>query len=361
MAGQIIPKGDNKWLLRTYAGRINGERRYISKAFTGTFTQAQKALAKLVADTDRKVVLPWSKLTVPAFLDEWLAAKQDASPRTKTVYRKLVDLYVRSAFATIKLGDLRRPHVERLYGDLVDRGLSPKTIQHLHSLLRQALQYAVETSLVPLNPVQGASRPTVRRAAKQTLTIEQTRTVLGSVKARGDYEYPFFLLVLTSGLRPNEALALRWDDLAGDKLRVVRAWTEDATGKRILADAPKTDAGFRTIELPPETVAALQAWKRSASSLFMFANPDGSVVHLAAVRKRWKRALKDAGLPSLRLYDTRHTHGTQLLEAGVNPKVVQERFGHSHVGITLGTYVHVTTKMQEQAVQAVAAMKLTGG
>ena len=360
MSGQLIPKGDNRWLLRAYAGRVGGVRKYVNKTFAGTYTQAQKELTKLIADVDRKLVLPSSQLTVRAFILEWLDAKQDASPRTKQVYRKLVDLYLGDV-ANVRLSDLRRPHVERLYGSLIDRGISPKTVQHVHSILRQAAEYATDLKLLPINPVQGASRPTVRRAVKETLTVEQVRTLIASVKGRGDYEYPFYLLVFTAGLRPNEALALRWSDLEGDTIRVVRTWTEDATGRRILSEAPKTDAGFRSIPLPAETVEALLAWKKTsafAPSMFIFSNLDGSIVHLAAIRKRFKRALKAAGLPSIRLYDTRHTHGTLLLEAGVNAKVVQERLGHSNVGITLGTYAHVTTRMQAQAVEAVEKMGL---
>jgi integrase len=56
-----------------------------------------------------------------------------------------------------------------------------------------------------------------------------------------------------------------------------------------------------------------------------------------------------------RLHDLRHTHATQLLKAGVHPKVVSERLGHASIGITLDTYSHVMPGMQEEAAEKIDA------
>jgi len=57
----------------------------------------------------------------------------------------------------------------------------------------------------------------------------------------------------------------------------------------------------------------------------------------------------------VRFHDLRHTHATQLLQAGVHPKVVQERLGHASIGITLDTYSHVMPGMQEEAAKKIDA------
>jgi integrase len=66
--------------------------------------------------------------------------------------------------------------------------------------------------------------------------------------------------------------------------------------------------------------------------------------------KRLKTVLKQAELPAMRSYDLRHSHATQLLKDGVNPKVVAERLGHASVTLTLDTYSHVSATMQAQVV-----------
>ena len=58
---------------------------------------------------------------------------------------------------------------------------------------------------------------------------------------------------------------------------------------------------------------------------------------------------------AVRFHDLRHTHATQLLQAGVHPKVVSERLGHASIGITLDTYSHVMPGMQEEAAEKIDA------
>ena len=81
----------------------------------------------------------------------------------------------------------------------------------------------------------------------------------------------------------------------------------------------------------------------------IFCNHFGLPLGLDAIRKKFKRLLKEAGLPEIRLYDGRHTSATLLMASGINRKVVSERLGHSNVAITLGTYSHVTQQLQKEA------------
>lgn len=70
----------------------------------------------------------------------------------------------------------------------------------------------------------------------------------------------------------------------------------------------------------------------------VFPRVDGSWWNPPAVSLAFRRAVKTTGVPKIRFHDLRHTHATLLLRAGVNPKVVSERLGHSSVAFTLDTY-----------------------
>ena len=70
----------------------------------------------------------------------------------------------------------------------------------------------------------------------------------------------------------------------------------------------------------------------------------------------FKRLAAAAGVPPIRLHDLRHTSATLALAAGVHPKVVQERLGHSSISITLDTYSHVVKGLQHEAAEKVAAL-----
>ena len=84
---------------------------------------------------------------------------------------------------------------------------------------------------------------------------------------------------------------------------------------------------------------------------FVFIRHDGQPLYPNAVTLAFKRIINKAGLKRIRLHDLRHTHATLMLKAGVHPKVVSERLGHSNIGITLDIYSHVLPGLQESAAE----------
>ena len=101
-----------------------------------------------------------------------------------------------------------------------------------------------------------------------------------------------------------------------------------------------------------ERLAAGQTYQNSD---LVFAREDGTPIHPDWFGKTFKRLIRRAGLPTIRLHDLRHTHATLALRAGVHPSVVSERLGHSTVQMTLDTYSHIIPAMQEDAAAAIAA------
>ena len=88
----------------------------------------------------------------------------------------------------------------------------------------------------------------------------------------------------------------------------------------------------------------------------VFCREDGTAIWPRTFSRSFDHHVRDAGLPKIRLHDLRHTHATLALEAGVHPKVVQERLGHSTIAITLDTYSHAIPAMQEDAAAKIAAL-----
>jgi hypothetical protein len=84
----------------------------------------------------------------------------------------------------------------------------------------------------------------------------------------------------------------------------------------------------------------------AAADDMVFADEHGNAYHPQRIRVLFARASDTAGLPKIRLHDLRHTMATTALAAGIHPKVVQERLGHTTVSMTLDTYSHVTDTIQ---------------
>jgi len=178
--------------------------------------------------------------------------------------------------------------------------------------------------------------------------------------ARGDRCYVLFALMLGTGLRPGEALALMWKDFipTTGTLMVQRA-LETVRGKARFKP-PKNEKSRRSIKLPDDLVKLLlehQALLPFESELMFPSLNNTPLNERNVVLRHFKPMLKAADLPhKVRFYDLRHTHATLLLKAGVHIKIVSERLGHSSISLTADTYSHVLPGMQDEAASKLNAM-----
>jgi integrase len=267
-------------------------------------------------------------------------------------------------------------HLNRLYAELLaygrierEGGLSARTVRYCHTILRRALADAVRWNRLPRNVADSADPPTKNATTStpmRTWTAEQLRAFLGSV--RDDRLHTAYVLLASTGARRGEILGLRWRDVDLDAARISIRQTLVSVDYRAQFSEPKTAKGRRNVALDPATVSALrehaerQALERAifgdAGLDLVFSEPDGSPLHPHQFSQAFKIRTKQAGLPTIRLHDLRHTYATLALQAGVHPKVVSERLGHASVSITLDTYSHAIPAMEETAASLVAALFL---
>jgi integrase len=244
-----------------------------------------------------------------------------------------------------------------------EQGLSPSTVAHVHSTLSACFSYGVKHGLLKNNPCQAVTPPRVPKKTPKVWDAEQTKRVLA---VADDIHYGIYAqLVLYTGLRVNEALALRWSNVDLDKniITVVDAIKGREKGKAAIIGAPKTDSGLRSIPFSPALNKILRAHrlkqvkKRLAyGALYtdrdlVIATNNGNYVRADNLRSRLLVKLVDlTKVPHIPLRNLRHTHATLLLAAGVHPKIVQERLGHSNVAITMDIYSSVLPNIQAAAV-----------
>jgi integrase len=199
-----------------------------------------------------------------------------------------------------------------------------------------------------------------------TLSAEQSARLLEAIKHTRIY-WPV-LLALTAGVRRGEVFALRWKnvDLEGGSLRVVESLEQTKSGIRF--KAPKSGKA-RAITLPVFAVTELKQLKRQqAEELQMLgvrqtvdtlvcARADGQPLQPQSLTHQFTRLINRVkDMPRIRFHDLRHSHATQLLLAGVHPKVAQERLGHATITTTLDLYSHVTDTMQSDAANRLDAL-----
>jgi integrase len=123
---------------------------------------------------------------------------------------------------------------------------------------------------------------------------------------------------------------------------------------------PSSSAWGKAIKIPPTRLCRFGCSWNAVDHDLVFARADGSPIHPDRFARSFLEQAQRLGLPAIRLHDLHHTWATLALEAGVHPKVVSERLGHSTISITLDIYSHVSPAMQTDAADRVAALILGG-
>jgi len=176
------------------------------------------------------------------------------------------------------------------------------------------------------------------------------------------------LLAVMCGLRRGEILALRWGrvELGDNRRQLSIVESAEQTRDGVRYKEPKSGRA-RTVSLSSTIVAELKAHRarqaeeqlrlgiRPDENSFVVAQYDGNPIQPNSLTHEWVRILGKTSLPRIRFHDLRHTHASQMLAAGVHPKVASERLGHSTIGITLDLYSHVMPGMQADAAEQVDA------
>jgi integrase len=365
--GHIRQRSPNSWEVRvTLPADGTGKRRVRTETVRGTLRNAQQRLRAILGDVDKGASADPGKLTVGQWLEQWLAeCKHTVAPKTWQERDAYVRLHLTPALGVIKLTRLSTDDIQRYLTRALTSGrrdgkggLAPQTVAHHERVLHTALERARRRHLIAVNPCDDVERPRVERAPIVTLSAEQQRTLLEALDG-SDLFVPV-LLALATGLRRGELLGLPWSniDLDAGLLRVVQVIEETKDGGARIKPVPKTKKGRRTVALTPGTVAALRAYRieqaeerlrRGADLLFPHWAGSPAVFGTALTR-----AAASAGI-ECSIHDLRHTHITDLLAAGVHPKIVSERVGHSSVAFTLERYGHVTPTMNAAAIQAIGA------
>lgn len=339
MAGQLINRGKNVWLVRIYLGRVgNGKRKYKNKTVHGTKTDAQKYLNAKLREKDLGILADAGNQTLNEFLDMWLktAVKPRVSLRTADSYKFLIEKYVKNTIGEIKLENLSRLDIEKVYADMQEKGLSARTVRHVHTTLKSAIKKAIEWEYLQKNVVEFCSVPKVTRKERRVLSPEEANAFLDA--ASQFKQGLIFEFALLTGMRPEEYFALQWKDIDFERCtaQVRRALVKHKGNWSF--EQTKTTKSNRIVSLPKPLVEKLKKHKIGQNKRrlkygsiwqnhdLVFCSREGNPHDIRNLTYRFFRPiLTKAELPQIRLYDLRHTHATLLLIAEENPKIVAER------------------------------------
>ena len=353
--GSIYRRKDGLW-----TAQVTVEGKHNSKYFK---TQQEARLWLLTTNSQIRdgLILSGANITYEQYLNEWLITiKSTIRPKTHEQYTQIVQQHILPFLGDLKLKDLRPDNIQSLYNKKLKDGASERTVILIHSVLHRSLNLAVKWELLGRNPADAVTRPRIRRREMKTLDDTQVRSLI--MVSKGTKYETLFWLAVNTGLREGELIGLKWSDLdwKTQKLQIQRQ-VQRTKDQGLMFCEPKSASGRRVVFLGKTTIEMLRKhfelqqterqfagakWKEND---LVFPTSVGTPMEPSNLLKHFKDYLKLANLPDIRFHDLRHTAASLMLLKGIHPKVVQERLGHSDIGITLNLYSHVLPGMQEDA------------
>ncbi len=283
-------------------------------------------------------------------------------PTTAADYEDRLRRWILPSLGHIRLIDLRPQQIEAWMAELRQRGLSAATVNGSRQILNALCKHAARTGVLSSNPVL-ATDPVKRQSTDPTQVrqhwgLDEMWKVLEA--ARNDELDTFLHLLIHTGMRPGEALGLRWQDIDLDgrlvhisgTLKESRTLNSDGSGVvRLLRNSTKTEASHRTLAISEalaeslirqqmrqsiQQAASVERWTNSG---FVVTTVVGTPCSLSNVRKMFRKFVAEIDVRYIRLHDIRHSVATASLNEGRMPiEQTSQALGHSRIDTTKRIY-----------------------
>jgi integrase len=370
-----LPSGAITWAYQVDIGYDeNGKRIRIAKTGFRREQDAQAELIRLLQEKNSGTMVKPSPETFEQFMSEWFDqhARHKCTPKTVERYRQLA-AYVFPHIGAVRLQDVSTLMLQRLFNKMKESGgrdrktknprpLAAKTVRHIAGLIHGALGTAIEWGLIKTNPVITKNLPKVPKREAVALDADQLAWYADAARAAGLYE--FLMVDAGTGCRRGELLALTWNDVdfIGHVLWISKSLEQTKEGLRLKSTknerprriplAPSTIEILRSVQVEQEHRRKLYGPDYKTSLNLVFCTPDGDYLKPDSVTAKACLIARKAGLKNTSIHTLRHSHGSQLLSAGVPLPTVSKRLGHANVYTTARIYSHALTKDEVHAAEA---------
>ena len=295
----------------------------------------------------------------------WLKSyEMTVKPQTFIATKRMIHNHLMPVFGDIKLDKLSVSYIQGFINDLSKEFVHFGTV---HSINKRVLQYGVSLQLIPFNPARDVILPKVVKPDNKTIKFIDYNDLkalmsymekLSNKKYSYYFDYVLYSILLATGCRFGEAVALTWSDIDFENATI----DINKNYNRLvdIVGTPKSKAGYRVISIDQKTINLLRLYKNRQRQLFnevggeapsvVFATPTRKYQNTAIRQGSLDRRLKEIGCPRFTFHAFRHTHASLLLNAGISYKELQYRLGHATLAMTMDIYSHLSKDKEKEAV-----------
>jgi integrase len=300
------------------------EARAMDDVFEGRY--GKEPSRKTFGEFVEKSYLPWAKENKRSWRNDASRAKPLVAyfgrKRLSDITRFLIEQYKKARRDTLNGRGEQR---------------SPASVNRELELLSRIFSLAIERSELESNPFKGVKKLPTDNLLTRYLTPEEEDRLMAVLTGRRSHLRAILTLDLQTGMRRSEILSLHKDQI---------------DFRREVIELVKTKSGKRRY-VPMNGVVRellLERCQQAGPTGYLFENPKTGRP-LTDIKNAWRSALSEAGIENLRFHDIRHTAGTRMADAGINPVTIQDVLGHEDIRTTM-RYVHATDEAKRRAVQA---------
>ena len=358
----------------SFGTRGNGTRDRRSR-YAHTETEAWKLVKKMQKERDASINKSAQNTTLNVYADCFLENKRSTIEENSLIrVRQTFEHNILPEIGFMRLGALSYADCEYVINKTIREGYSYSTIKKVYEALDSCLRWAVKKRDIQYNPMAALAKPTKKdkriKAPKQMKPFNKDECELLVKESKRKYKTGntvyrlgwLFILLLETGLRIGEALALLWEDVDfKTKTLLVKQTTviaEEETSKKgirkfttEIADRTKTHAGYREIKLTDAAIEALiELRKVTGEFMHVSATKTGTLVTHRNILKTFHGLLRRIGLPQRGLHQLRHTYATNRFIDGVNVVIISKMLGHRSVEFTIDTYIHIIEELKRKGV-----------
>lgn len=390
--GKELPKGISwKKDKQTYMARFS----YQGQSYT-FYNKDLKALKKTLADKRYEVEHGLQgkadKISLNTWYQTWLEQYKIPNIKETSVhtYKQMYSCYIEPTLGGKHLSQVKPVHIQKVYNDLLENGLSAKSISNIQGMLYDIFETACRNDLIIKNPCKGVARPKIEQPDRRVLSIEEQHTLVSYLKKDKFKPYePLIITLLGTGMRIGEALGLTWSDIdfKNEQISVNKTlvYVKDLKTEKYMFkyQTPKTKNSSRTIPMLSDVKKALkhQSTCQKRLRLYMggewqplkgfedtvFTSLKGRphqecdirkfLINIVAEINADEQALAEKEnrepviMEHVHPHALRHTFATRCFERDIPPKTVQHLLGHATVQMTMDLYTHITEQKKQADMQ----------
>lgn len=352
-----IQRKNGKYYAAVYLGMVNGKQAYEWSEGFNSKKEAELFEIGLKKDVIERNHRVRPKESFGNIAETWLKLKaKTVSEVTVDGYKDCYNMYIKDKFKDTKVKDIEAIDITNF---MLDLDYMPATIKKIMSTLKQILDYAVTLDYIKYNPCIGVKKPNVKFTKKNTWDASTITNFLALDYVKESTIYTALLILFKTGMRPGEACGLRWCDFDGESFTPTVGIAKNGSVTEL-----KNNKAHDNIYLTDDLIAYLIGLRKFQKKLYLangiqfsingYINcllPDFRPVTPNHLTHTFKKLVEKSGYEKIRLYDTRHSFGTNMMKSGINPKMVADMMRHNDVRTTLNNYSHTDKEMYKNTLE----------